>query len=284
MKPNFTYQQLSKCLILGVTILFAGCDTSLNPISEGESIYSYYGILEIDQPVNFVRINDIKTPSNSLQELDLNVNVILKDLNTSDTFLLRDSLFTYDKEFITHNFYLKEPIKFDTDYVLVLENEEGLRDSVFTSTPKKASISVRNDNRKCNVPFFIDLSPVDDANNEIIEFEVEFLLNGKVFGASTARSITIENQTITYEFTPNQIIKATFGDGETVDCTQLGSNDLVFKYTHIGSFDYEQQRLISDDLGVPDIGERVLLGLYSDEFVVEIDTVPPPPFPSEFQY
>jgi len=283
MKSSFNNNHtLVKYYLSAVIILFFACDTSLSPVVEGPSIYSYYGILNIDNPVNFVRINDIKTPSNSIEEEELNVTVTLTDLNSDETFFLRDSLIYFEDEFLTHNFYLNKPINFGTDYLLILENDMGFRDSVFSTTPEKATVTIVNDNQKCNVPFFIELSPVNDMENEIIEFEVEFYYDSTFFASDAAQSITIDDESITYEFTPNQVIQSAFGDIAGVpNCTQLLSNDLTFRYTHIGPSGDDQSQLIREALGIPSAFERNIIGLYTDEFVFEIDTVPPPPFPSK---
>ncbi|MEP1305024.1 MAG: hypothetical protein ABJK11_02055 [Balneola sp.] len=271
-KKNITSVTLLSMLILAGIFVY-NCDNTLSPVLEGESIYTVYGILDLDKQRNFIRVNDIKTQSNSEEELELDVNVSLTNLNTSFTEILRDSLIIYDGDIATHNFYTENPIQFNTDYRVIIKDSLDNEINILTSTPVETNTLVEGEDRKCFQYFFIEIEGIDRSKDEFIDFEVGFEFRDRmVWGISRDHIDTYfeETNTLRLGFTPNQIISDVSGPGNEFSCVQLSSNIMHFRYVHFGGF--EQGQVITDESGDLIPGSRIVIGKYTRQLEIRVET------------
>ncbi len=262
---------LKTCCLLLVFIF--SCDNSLTPIIEGNSIYTIYGILDLDREINFIRINDIKTRSDSEEELELEVKASLKNIDSSNTEFLKDSVIVFDDNIITHNFYTEDSIKFGTNYQFTLSDSSGKKIDLFNKTPDETATNVMGEMRLCCQSFFIEIEGIDREDGESIEFEVGFENNGvNVWGTTRNHTETYieETNTLRLQFSPNQIISDIAGPGNGFSCSNLSSNKIKFRYTHFSSF--ENGEGLTDNFGNIIPGSRIIISKYERDLELEVDT------------
>lgn len=131
-------------LVLGV-LLLGGCDASVEPtVSSDQYRYSMYGILNPAQDTQWVRVEPLAEPTSAGAPEELDVTVTLKNVDTGQTWGLRDSLTEVFRDEFQHNFWTTAPITASTSYQLTVQNAEGETTSASTTTPAgPPSIDVR---------------------------------------------------------------------------------------------------------------------------------------------
>lgn len=269
--PISTYSFLSILIVFSIYIL--SCDDALTPVIEGKSIYTVYGVLDLDKEKNYIRVNDIKTESSSEEELELDLTVSLINLNASTSETLRDSIIIYDGNIATHNFYTENPIQFNTDYKVTIRDSSNTEINILTSTPDETNTLIEGEDRKCTQTFSIEIQGIDRSAGEFIDFEVGFEYRDRLVWGKTRGHIdsySEETNTLRLEFTPNQIIGDVSGPGNGFSCVELSNDIMQFRYTHFGGF--EQGQEISDESGNFIPGSRIIIGKYERQLEIQVNT------------
>lgn len=156
-------------LFLGI-LLLVGCDASVQPFSSSDKYrYSIYGALNPAQDTQWVRVEPLQEPtSEGVSDEPLDATVTLENVDTGQTWVLRDSLTEVFRDELQHNFWTTAPIAPDTPYRVVVQNAEGETTSASTTTPvRPPSVEVKSALRlPCTPPqesnrFGIVLTEVD---------------------------------------------------------------------------------------------------------------------------
>ncbi|MEO9885530.1 MAG: hypothetical protein ABJR05_00085 [Balneola sp.] len=266
---------LSMLILAGIFVY--NCDNTLSPVLEGESIYTVYGILDLDKQRNFIRVNDIKTQSNSEEELELDVNVSLTNLNTSFTEILRDSLIIYDGDIATHNFYTENPIQFNTEYKVSVKDKSGDEVTIETKTPVEIQPKVIGENSLCKEVIVVELDGIDIRAGELLKVEKGFEFRDRMVWlvwnifADNNTEFNKDENIIKLKFTANSFVGVLSEDIDAQKtCTLLSSDILKINFTHFGGF--EKGQVITNKSGDFIPGSRIVIGKYARELEIKINT------------
>lgn len=132
MRATKTIRNL--CFLLFSILLLTGCDQTFQPLQENDQYYfSMYGYLDAAADTQWVRVaptrENINAPPNPS-----GITVTLKHIESGETVLMNDSLYTSDN-FL--NYWTTMDIENKQTYQITAEREDGKSSSVTLTTPKE---------------------------------------------------------------------------------------------------------------------------------------------------
>ncbi len=122
------------CFFFFGLILLAGCDQSFNPLRENnEYHFSIYGTLDAAADTQWVRVGTVRQNINESPDPD-GIQVILEDLQSGETVVMNDSLFTSRNVL---NYWTTMDIEQEQTYRITVEGTDGKTSRVTVTTPKE---------------------------------------------------------------------------------------------------------------------------------------------------
>lgn len=158
-------------IFLVAVLVVTGCDTSVEAlVPSDEYHYSVFGVLNPVQDTQWVRVEPLAEPTSSGAPESIDAEVSLENLDTGQTWVLRDSLMEVFRDEFQHNFWTTAPISPGTSYELTVRGAEGETTHAATTTPERPpAILVES-------AIQLPCSPVPEANRfEVTIEEVEEL-------------------------------------------------------------------------------------------------------------
>lgn len=269
MRIKFIYLGLFMCVTL-IT-----CSESVNTtVDRTSDFYSLYGTLRISDSNNSVRIHDNRLPITDISTKNLSLNVTLTNTKTNQTELLKDSVVIFE-EIYTHNFIVRNPIEFDTQYLLKLEDEEGYRDSIRVQAPREAQSSLFLPEYRCDhLNMEVTIDPLNYSAGEFVEFELEFEYDRRKFKTSRYTNRETEGDQVTLFFNIDDAINSGLSKSwsERVSCQEYKINKYTLFYTYFGK-ELEPIKYVTEQEDgelIPLIGKRMLSSA-SGSIYIEVD-------------
>lgn len=225
-------------MLISIFVLFYSCDNTVEPIDFDTDPYSVYGVLNIEEDPNYVRIRDLKAPFTSEATEDLGARVFLDNIDQGTSEELIDVRTEFEGVF-QHNFEISDLMP-DVQYILRIESFEGNNFELETRSPSKATTTITPAIRDCETPITVEFGNLNGGaiefvlSTSVVEAVPEVDLN--FFQAFFIRSDGIlyadeenPNATLSYTFTPID------WDGQGSfrnDCSEFNPDRLVFTIIH----------------------------------------------------
>jgi len=122
--------------LVGAGMLLFGCDPTVQAIEASDQHhYSLFGILNPAQDTQWIRVEPLAPPTTGGAPRALDATVALKNVETGQTWTLRDSVVEVFPDEPQHNFWTTAPIAPGTSYRLVVRGADGDSTWVTTTTP-----------------------------------------------------------------------------------------------------------------------------------------------------
>lgn len=268
-------------LVLVFSLLFAGCDNSIQPLDREKGVYSIYGTLNLKKDKNFVRVKDLNRTLLEDTSGTIDAKVSIEDLQTGEMDIMRDSIVSFEGV-KTHNFYTDMDISPDTRYRVSVERSDGRTVFAEAETPSLARTNVEPVMEDCLTPINVSFTPVEKRNNLGLIFGFNY--DGEIKWVPFRESLSSgpgeldnDTNTVIFTFTPKNILDTFTGannffssDAEGIWCHQLDDDNFYVRYTHYGPDSFANTT--SDSLQIPG-GTGRLISLYVETFSFRIDTV-----------
>jgi len=246
---------LTIVLLFLISLSFAACDNTVDPLDEEIGIYSIYGALDMNSDLNYIRIKDLNIPLRDGEIVDFSGNATIENLSTHESRALGDTLVNFDGVYVW-NFISDMPIEEETTYEVAVVNPEGRRVTATATTLRRASIDVFNEMQDCTTAVTATISPVLTGD---VQAEIGFQYDGNQFWTSIQPDIFGDQNdpdAMVYIFRPLDILDSVFNpsspfgsSGTRVWCHELQSDILDFRFIHT-SPDFAGDA-ISDTLTIP---------------------------------
>lgn len=122
-------------LLLATPMIWAGCDTQIDPIqgSEDRYIYSMHALLDATADTQWVRVMPFRE-SFRPNGAPLDASVTMKHIESGNQTVLRDSVFQFG-EFEAWNFWTAEPMQPGGTYLLEAQRSDGKSSEVTLTFP-----------------------------------------------------------------------------------------------------------------------------------------------------
>jgi len=142
--------------------LIYSCDNSIDPLDKETGIYAIYGVFDLNEPTNFIRIRDMNVPFTAEATREIDADVTLENLQTGSILMLESERQQYEDIYV-HNFmYINEVIP-DTEYQLTVEGSDGAAVNITITTPTMPAPQANPLNQNCHVPIDFELSPLNGS-------------------------------------------------------------------------------------------------------------------------
>ena len=129
--------------LVGAGMLLLGCDPTVQAIEASDQHhYSLFGILNPAQDTQWVRVEPLPPPTTGGAPRTLDATVALQNVETGQTWTLRDSLVEVFPDEPQHNFWTTAPIAPGTSYRLVVRGADGDSTWATTTTPEAPPTTV----------------------------------------------------------------------------------------------------------------------------------------------
>ncbi|WP_421774027.1 hypothetical protein [Gracilimonas sp.] len=251
---------------------FQGCDSSIEPITEGSRTYSIYGPLNIYETPNFIRVHDNKALLSEEGTRPLDVEMTFTNLSTGETEIPEDSLVQFDNLY-THNFEINMPIQFDERYRVSMQDDKGISYEITTVTTRETNLSVIKDSVSCLSPFRVRLTNIDLEAGERLDAEVAIKIGSEWLWTprEMGRTHNANTEELILSWTPYRISEFLFGPFDAIYCDGFSSDKIRFRFTHIGYVEEDESTLEGNgNLLQPSADKQIVLSKYSGETEIQI--------------
>lgn len=275
----------NKLIIWAVALVFifagilSGCETTFDPFIEGKALYSIYGYLDVNRPVNYIRVKDLDTPITADSARKLNAKVTLTNLATGQSQILQDSVVRFNGIY-THNFRTTMDITPETKYRVQVTRPDGKSVSATTITPAipkmnttfsvSPFITFQPVNRKSVFRYTLSLYPFSNDDIEINNFCITLFDFQKRNPRAGLKLIKVPGY-CTPKYVPNRpkvryikILKKFLRLPDTGKLTNQVY--MIYKYFSPGSF---KPVTTSDSLSIPG-GSGQFGAVYTDTLKIEL--------------
>ena len=124
-------------------MLLFGCDPTVQAIeASDEHHYSVFGILNPAQDTQWVRVEPLPPPTTDGAPRTLDATVALQNVETGQTWTLRDSVVEVFPDEPQHNFWTTAEVAAGTSYRLVVRGADGDSTWATTTTPEAPPTTV----------------------------------------------------------------------------------------------------------------------------------------------
>ncbi len=259
-----------------------GCENSIDIYTDREEgIYSMYGVLNMSEDRNYVRVYDTNSPPTAEATEELDVQVTFKKEGEDFSEIMSDRIIEFEGVY-THNFYSDRALELNTEYVVTVENLDGYIDSMSTFTPREMAVT------EILVPQDDCSRIVISATVESVHFEIGEFLTYEVGFVYRDREIWVTGHPAYFEeeergtsfiinFSPRAVIDRAGGGA---NCIADNIGVFYFKFRHYGALGFGHQNLVLND-STQIINGKSLIALYESEtFSFEVDTVFTDPAPA----
>lgn len=252
-----TAQKALCLLLLGVVWLSCGRDRVINPFEDTVGTYSAYGALDIDKPVNSIRIRNVSTPFliDSVTGYE-DVNVFFTDFSTNTETQLADTIINFNGNY-TYNYLLREDLQPSSQYGIKIVYNDGNESTTTVNTPA-VTIADTTPDKASNCRLNMRISFKNVKRPEFINAEVGVLYQGSMQWAPIQTIQTPEfldgKDEMELQLTVTNLLvdifppppEATIGIPPrfwlpTVSCDELDEYKMYIRYIHFGP-EWEQFR------------------------------------------
>ena len=258
--------------VLSLVFFFTlSCDNSLEPVDKNLGSYSVYGVLDLNNNKNYIRVRYLKAPFTVEATKEIDASVVLEDLDSGSSQILRNARTQY-KGVFQHNFEVDEVVP-NTEYRLKIEKSDGRLLELQTKTPSLAVKSITPEARNCKTPITFELSNLNGGSIEYVLSSRRMNLDEPLFfEAFYKENIRVFKPD---ENNPQEPLSVTFvlGDGpgtpDFEECRELNFNKyyVTFIYYSKGL----QENISRSEFDV--LESTIRFGaLYADQFAIEFDT------------
>lgn len=153
----------ANCLLPAAVFLLimAGCEDSFQPLKENDTFFfSIHGYLDATADTQWVRLSTIRHTIDEPPEPE-GIRVTLKDLESGETAMMNDSLFTTRNVL---NYWTTMEVKHEHTYQITAEHADGKTSRVTMTTPAEMSYVYIIEQRGEGVPPGIRIH-IDDIMN-----------------------------------------------------------------------------------------------------------------------
>jgi len=183
------FQSHVKGLYIFVIIIISGIvfgnacdDRTIDPFEEDEGTYSIYGVLEVNQNPNFIRVKDLNESFLPDSNAVLDAIVIFENTQNGNAQALQDSIIRFGN-FLTHNFKVTQSITPSTEYRIEVTGANGEVVSSVANTPSITDASAIPGN-DVNCMTSVTFSFKNVVRPEEVLMEVGFFYDGRLFWGS----------------------------------------------------------------------------------------------------
>lgn len=261
MKQYWKRNSLTTILCMGILFSLTQCDSTLEPLDQENGSFSIFATVDMDNPVHFFRVDDLK--KTVIQETDSKIDalVTLENMNTGNSIVLPDSMVDFDGVY-THNFFT-DNIEYGETYKLSVERiSDGSSISGQWTAPRRASFEIDGlpaEEGGCFSDITLKYAPVSN----ISEIDLRIFRVGippiKSFRPPFVKG---EDESVSATFSLYDISKAIYGI-YTDDCRNLeAGGTLLFDLTHYGP-DFFENNFTGDIDDLIKVG--VFGALYKEE-------------------
>lgn len=250
-------------------IFFPACDNSIEPFDDTSGIFSIYGVLDINQDVNYIRVNDINTPIVEDSTHQLDAEVTLENLHTGQQEVLQDTLVKFEDSFVT-NYKAEMDIEPATEYEINVDRSDGATTRSTITTPVETEASVNVSEPDCATPIELSISPVDDSFEirPFVGFEYQ---NEMHWYVPMTNDLMISGDTLGITFTPQSALDGIFRPeftGDRVYCHQLDTDEYHIRYQRFGPEWHDDS---ADSIAIED-GSGRFGGFIEETITLTLDT------------
>lgn len=259
---------MKKIIVVKIIVLFiTGCDSSMQPLDKENGIVGVYGMLDLNQAQNFIRIRDLNAPFTEEATRELNFDVTLQNLNTDFLEKLEPKRINFAGVY-QYNFEVNQPINPDQSYKLEVLQPDG---SVFTKTilsptyPMPVSEPINQD---CYTPIKVGFEPL---NGSSIGYRIGFMLSSDTTWSGTQFLVSEDSTTkeLSFSFVPVDQLRVVPGSFGRFRCSDLINTNFFVSYSHY-SVGFAEDFLIND-FDVFKSTQR-FGSYYEDDLAIPIDT------------
>jgi hypothetical protein len=129
-------------VVVGLAVLVAGCETSVDPIVGTERAFSLYGALQPRADTQWVRVYAVKEELEPTPPESLAATVTSTDLERGRERSWRDSLIREDDGRYAHVFWTPTRVEYDHTYRLEVTGTDDRRTRVRVSVPREAALAL----------------------------------------------------------------------------------------------------------------------------------------------
>lgn len=269
MKSIFQY-----ILLLAASFVFFYCDNSFDPLDEETGIYAIYGVLDLNDSTNYIRIRDLNVPFTAEATESIDAEVSLEILDNAQSFTLNSEREDIEGVY-EFNFLHDRPILPDETYQLSVKRSDGEEVVLTAISPTKPSPQISPLNQNCYTPIDFTIGPL---NGGVIVYEIGFPLNrfytNFLWGSKQYffPDSVEDSSELTFSFIPHEALtRASRFYSDDDQCGDLlPTAEIAVSYTHYGPGFYEQ--IFDSEF---DIQRTFRFGaLYYDTLLIPVDTTP----------
>lgn len=239
-------------VFLLLLITFAGiisCEQSVEPFEDNQGIYSVYGVLEVGEDRNIIRVRNLLEPFGTDSSFNFDATVSFTDLQSGETTQLRDTVVNYEVG-RTHNFIVEQDLELDSQYRFTVERSDGAEATTVATTPGLTDVSYFP-NQLINCETRIDFRFQNVKQSELIQMEIGATYQGDVHWAEMdlVSEVKYDPQLDVHrvQMSPRNLLVEVFTPilpdnpyfdpftlFPTVSCDELDSNTIMIRYKHFG--------------------------------------------------
>lgn len=125
---------LSGLLLISAILILTSCDQTFEPLQQNDQYYfSIYGTLDAAKDTQWVRVGPARQDINEPPD-PTGINVTLKDLQSGNTVVMKDSLFAAGDLL---NYWTTMPLENEQTYLIQVERNDGKSSTVTVTIPKE---------------------------------------------------------------------------------------------------------------------------------------------------
>lgn len=255
LKNTITLIVLAPIILTGI---LSGCEeTTINPFEERTDVFSIYGVLDLSNATNVVRIKKVTAP---LLEDSTNVggfDVVFSDLQSDVSIELEPEVINFNGNY-TLNYPIDYPIQPYGQYKIMMVDVDGTQATALARTPGIAVPSVdtlgidnfgplSGGNTECNTEHNFVFANVNEDEDIVMFSGIRF--EGRTLWARTGTVDKLKRvantDTLTARLSVRQLLFDHFPLNNqdyvnvnprfwpsTVNCRQLDSNEILIRYFH----------------------------------------------------
>ncbi|MEO9885808.1 MAG: hypothetical protein ABJR05_02070 [Balneola sp.] len=275
MKQN---KIISGCVFILLLIL-CSCDNSLEPVDQETGTYSVYGVLDLNEAPNYIRVRDLKIPFTAEATKEIDAEVILQNLDSNSTERLEDIKTQFNGVF-QHNFEVGRIFP-DTEYRLTVKNAAGEGLEFVAKTPSILTKSISPDNRDCFTETFINFGNTNGGNMDYV-LDTVAVKGDESRGISFLEAFYLKKsgtllandeeptEPLFFDFIPGKVLNTNLGIPRPLKkCSDLMFDRYVITYIYYSKG--LQEKVANDPFDI--LSSTARFGaFYSDTIVVKFDT------------
>lgn len=267
MTKHYSHSRLFIIILLFGVVLWACDENTLDPLDTDTGIYSIYGVLDLNEETNYIRVRDLNSPFTDEATRELNAEVTLENLS-SGTVEVLESVRTENEDVYHHNFVVNGVIQPDTEYRITVKRTDGVTVAVASTTPTKPEPVITSANTDCYTPIEVEFAPV---NGGTIVYIIVFQF--RIPRSSPPRVLRSDGNNsgkLSFTFTPVDVIRSNLlSNLSHTLCHDLDSKNFIILYRHYGPGLYE--KIENDPFDILRSTER-FGGYYFERLEIPIDT------------